>query len=141
MPAVAARILSLGDWKRRFGERQPVCPPPGHYAQLDRIARNPPKMNSKQFGENDWGHAYTCNNLTSFQCEVNTNHRKRKLCQSAEDCVKKIVKSQQVNFLCVRFYSSGQPFICNFNKLSMLSEYNHHNGNDLNQLKKHEKKS
>ena len=63
--------IKPGGWKRRFGERQPVRPPPGHYAQLDRIAKIPPKMNSKKFGEIDWGHTYTCNHLTSFQWELN----------------------------------------------------------------------
>ena len=35
----------------------------------------------KKIREIDWGHAYTCNNFTSFKCKVKCNpHRKRNVC-------------------------------------------------------------
>ena len=71
MPAVAAaRILSLVAGSGALVNVSPFRPPPGHYARLGSIAKIPPKNKFKKIREIDWGHTYTCNNLTSFQCEV-----------------------------------------------------------------------
>ena len=90
--------IKPGGWKRRFGERQPVCPPPGHYARLGSIAEIPPKNKFQKIREIDWGHTYTCNNLTSFQCEVNAFTGKGKYPNKLKKLARrKFVKLQQVN--------------------------------------------
>ena len=63
--------------------------------------KNPPKIIFEKFVKSS-GHTCVCNNLTSFECEVHKN-RKRKWCKSAENCFEKLVKSHQVNLFLAYF--------------------------------------
>ena len=63
--------------------------------------KNPPKITFEKIVKLS-GHTCVCNNLTSFECEVHKN-RKRKWCKSAENCFEKLVKSHQVNLFLAYF--------------------------------------
>ena len=78
-------------WGRRLHARR----------KFGTSCKNQPKITLGKFVKLI-GHTCVCNNLTSFECQEHKN-RKRKLCNSAENCFEKLVKSHQVNLFLAYF--------------------------------------
>ena len=52
-------------------------------------------------------HTYSDNSLTNFKYEVHANDRKWKLCELAETCKEKFIKSHHVNLFLAGFLTFG----------------------------------